>query len=140
MSTIAKLFGLRGLCGFRIVASVVAAGVLLHPAQAPNAAPFEDRFLLGVGTHQWLGGIVSERGYIPDINTKQIKELGLTAFRDDFPWSDFELPGRKFGFTAPSARLEAQIKSGVATPVLILGYGHHLVPNSNPPTTSSATS
>lgn len=138
MNTIAKFFGLRGLWGFRIVALMVAAGVLLHSAQAQTAQPLEDRFLLGVGTHQGLGGIVSNRGYVPDINTKQIKELGLTAFRDDFPWSDFEMPGRKFGFTALSARLEAQIKSGVATPILILGYGHHLVPNSSPPTTDEA--
>ncbi len=140
MSTTAKVFGPRALWGHRylIVASVVVAGVFLHSAQAQNAQPFEDRFLLGVGTHQGLGGIVSERGYVPDINIKQIKELGLTAFRDDFPWSDFELPGRQFAFTPLSRRLETQIKSGVATPILILGYSHHLVPNSNPPTTDEA--
>jgi hypothetical protein len=137
MSAFAKILG---LCGRRywIVAPGVAVSLFLHSAQAQNARPLEDRFLLGVGTHQGLGGVVSKRGYAPAVNIKQIKELGLTAFRDDFPWSDFELPGRPPGFTALLGRLETQIKSGVARPVLILAFGHHLVPNSNPPTTDEA--
>src|SRR5260370_36746348 len=124
MSTAAKVFGARALLGHRylIVASVVVAGVFLHSAQAQNAQPFEDRFLLGVGRHQGLGGIVSERGYVPDINIKEIKELCLTAFRDDFPWSDFELPGRQFAFPPLSRRVETQIKAVVATTILILRY------------------
>src|SRR5258708_25685935 len=116
MSTTAKVFGPRALWGHRylIVASVVVAGVFLHSAQAQNAQPFEDRFLLGVGTHQGLGGIVSERGYVPDINIKHIKELGLTAFRDDFPWSHFDLPGRQFASTPLSPRHDNQLTACLA--------------------------
>lgn len=107
-------------------------------ASAGAAEPLANRFLLGVGTHQGLGGPVSSRGYVPATNSGQIRELGLTAFRDDFPWSDFELPGRRMGFTPQLGRLETQIKSGVARPLLILAFGHHLVPNSLPPTTDEA--
>jgi hypothetical protein len=140
MNTTWKLLNLPEQWNFGpgIVATVVAAGIILHPSHAQNARPLEDRFLLGVGTHQGLGGPVSGRGYVPAINIEQIKQLGLIAFRDDFPWSDFELPGRKLGFTPVLGRLEAQIKSGVAKPDLILAFGHHLVPNSNPPTTDDA--
>ena len=121
-----------------MVASFVAACLFADFARAQNGQPLEQRFLLGVGTHQGLGGVVSGRGYVPAIAIKQIKELGLNGFRDDFPWSDFELPGRRLGFTALLGRLEAQLRSEVATPVLILGFGHHLVPKSTPPTTDEA--
>ena len=121
-----------------ILATVVAGGLSLQSAGAQNAKPLDQRFLLGVGTHQGLGGPVSSRGYVPAINIGQIKQLGLNAFRDDFPWSDFELPGRKLGFNPILSRLETQIKSGVGRPVLILAFGHHLVPDSNPPTTDEA--
>ncbi|MGY3346622.1 MULTISPECIES: hypothetical protein [unclassified Bradyrhizobium] len=94
--------------------------------------------LLGVGTHQGLGGPVSPRGYVPATNIGQIKELGLNAFRDDFPWSDFEHDGGRMGFSPQLGRLDAQIRSGVARPFLILAFGHHLVPNSMPPTTDEA--
>lgn len=117
---------------------VVTVGFSLHSAQAQKAQPLEQRFLLGVGTHQGLGGPVSSRGYAPAINIGQIKQLGLNAFRDDFPWSDFELPGHRLGFNPILSRLETQIKSGIAKPVLILAFGHHLVPDSNPPTTDEA--
>lgn len=117
---------------------VVAAGFAIPSVSAQGAQPLESRLLLGVGTHQGLGGPTSKRGYVPATNIGQIRELGATSFRDDFSWSDFELPGRRLGFAAPLSRLEAQIKSDVARPVLILGAGHHLVPNSNPPTTDEA--
>lgn len=139
-SMITKALDLRNRLSRKsgIVAAVVAVGFSLHCAQAQNVRPLEDRFLLGVGTHQGLGGPVSSRGYVPAINIGQIKQLGLNAFRDDFPWSDFELPGHRLGFTPQMGRLETQIKSGAARPFLILAFGHHLVPNSNPPTTDEA--
>jgi hypothetical protein len=120
------------------VAAIAAAIFFVHGAYAQNAVPLEDRLLLGVGTHQGMGGAVSKRGYVPAINIKQIGELGVTAFRDDFSWSDFELPGHKLGFATPLSRLEAQLTAGVARPFLILGSGHYLVPNSTPPTTDPA--
>ncbi|QPF88089.1 hypothetical protein IC762_12970 [Bradyrhizobium genosp. L] len=85
-----------------------------------------------------MGGPVSTRGYEPSVNIDQIRQLGLTAFRDDFPWSDFELPGRRMGFTPQLNRLQRQIDASVARPFLILAFGHHLVPNSMPPTTDEA--
>lgn len=123
---------------FLLVAGLVAAGLPSAPAYAQQAQPLEKRFMLGVGTHQGLGGPVSSRGYVPAANIHQIKQLGLNAFRDDFPWSDFESPGHRMGFTAKLGRLEEQVKSGVARPLLILAFGHHLVPNSMPPTTDEA--
>jgi hypothetical protein len=122
----------------RIPVAALAAILFIRGAHAQNAVPLEERLLLGVGTHQGMGGVVSKRGYVPAINIKEIKELGVTAFRDDFSWSDFELPGHKLGFAAPLGRLEAQITSGIARPILILGSGHYLVPNSTPPTTDQA--
>lgn len=121
-----------------LLASLIASILLSAPACAQQAQPLDTRFLLGVGTHQGLGGPVSARGYVPSENVAQIKQLGFNAFRDDFPWSDFELPGRRMGFTPRLGRLEAQVKSGVARPLLILAFGHHLVPNSSPPTTDEA--
>ena len=120
------------------IALVATFGLFIHCARAQGTSPLEDRLLLGVGTHQGIGGPVSKRGYVPAINVGQMQELGVTAFRDDISWSDFELPGRRLGFTAPLSRLEAQIASGAARPLLILGSGHYLVPNSNPPTTDEA--
>ncbi|MCA6125522.1 hypothetical protein J6500_27025 [Bradyrhizobium sp. WSM 1704] len=124
--------------GCRLAAIAVALGVAAQPASAEPQQPLEQRFILGVGTHQGLGGPVSTRGYVPSVNVDQIRQLGLTAFRDDFPWSDFELPGRRMGFTPQLGRLQQQIKSGVGRPFLILAFGHHLVPNSMPPTTDEA--
>lgn len=115
-----------------------AVGTTSRPALAQDAQPLDRRFLLGIGTHQGLGGAVSSRGYVPSTNVGQIKDLGINAFRDDFPWSDFELPGRRMGFTSQLGRLDAQIRSGVARPFLILAFGHPLVPNSMPPTTDEA--
>ncbi|WP_246756577.1 hypothetical protein [Bradyrhizobium diazoefficiens] len=123
---------------FSFLASLVAAVLLTGPALGQQVQPLESRFLLGVGTHQGLGGPVSSRGYVPSANIAQIRELGLNAFRDDFPWSDFEQPSRRMGFTPQLGRLETQIKSGIARPLLILAFGHHLVPNSSPPTTDEA--
>ncbi|MGY3461123.1 hypothetical protein ACVWW5_006573 [Bradyrhizobium sp. LM3.4] len=120
------------------ITSLIAAVYLSVPACAQQAQPLESRFLLGTGTHQGLGGPVSSRGYVPSVNIGQIKQLGFNAFRDDFPWSDFELAGRRMGFTPRLARLDAQVQSGVARPLLILAFGHHLVPNSSPPTTDEA--
>jgi hypothetical protein len=140
MNTIAKTLHLPGRWSRRsgIFATLIAAGLSLHAAHAQNAQPLDHRFLLGVGTHQGLGGPISGRGYAPGINIGQIKQLGLNAFRDDFPWSDFEQPGHRLGFNPQMVRLETQVKSGVARPVLILAFGHHLVPDSNPPTTDEA--
>src|SRR3954453_8493101 len=121
-----------------MLATAVALGLVSESAQAQPAQPLEHRFLLGVGTHQGLGGPVSSRGYVPAINIGQIRQLGLNAFRDDFPWSDFELSGHRLGFNPIMSRLETQIKSGVARPLLILAFGHHLVPDSSPPTTDEA--
>ncbi len=120
------------------LAGLISSLVLSVPACAQHAQPLDARFLLGVGTHQGLGGPVSARGYVPAENVAQIKQLGFNAFRDDFPWSDFEVGGRRMGFTPRLGRLEAQVKSGVARPLLILAFGHHLVPNSSPPTTDEA--
>ncbi len=120
------------------VAWLVACGQPSYRALAQTAQTLDHRFLLGVGTHQGLGGAVSSRGYVPSTSIGQIKELGVTAFRDDFPWSDFELPGRRMGFTPQLGRLDAQIRSDVARPFLILAFGHQLVPNSMPPTTDEA--
>ncbi|MBH5402626.1 hypothetical protein HZZ13_33260 [Bradyrhizobium sp. CNPSo 4010] len=120
------------------LAGLISAIVLSVPACAQHAQPLDARFLLGVGTHQGLGGPVSARGYVPAENIAQIKQLGLNAFRDDFPWSDFETAGRRMGFTPRLGRLEAQVRSGIARPLLILAFGHHLVPNSSPPTTNEA--
>ena len=120
------------------LASLIASVYLTTPACAQQAQPLENRFLLGTGTHQGLGGPVSSRGYVPSVNIGQIKQLGFNAFRDDFPWSDFELAGRRMGFTPRLSRLDAQVQSGVARPLLILAFGHHLVPNSTPPTTDEA--
>ena len=122
----------------RVVAWLVTIGLSTSCALAQAAQPLESRFLLGVGTHQGLGGPVSSRGYVPSTNIGQIKELGVNAFRDDFPWSDFEQDGGRMGFTQQLGRLDAQIKSGVARPFLILAFGHHLVPNSMPPSTDEA--
>lgn len=124
--------------GCRIAAAALALGLCAQAAGAGAQQPLDQRFLLGVGTHQGLGGPVSTRGYVPSVNIGQIGQLGLTAFRDDFPWSDFELPGRRMGFTPQLVRLQRQIDSGVARPFLILAFGHHLVPNSMPPTTDEA--
>ncbi|TCU78240.1 hypothetical protein EDE08_10119 [Bradyrhizobium sp. R2.2-H] len=120
------------------LAGFISSILLSVPACAQHAQPLDARFLLGVGTHQGLGGPVSARGYVPAENVAQIKQLGLNSFRDDFPWSDFETAGRRMGFTSRLGRLEAQVKSGVARPLLILAFGHHLVPNSSPPTTDEA--
>lgn len=122
---------------FRL-ASFIISVFLPVSVCAQQAQPLGARFLLGVGTHQGLGGPVSTRGYVPSENVAQIKQLGLNAYRDDFPWSDFEAGGRRMGFTPRLGRLEAQIRSGVARPLLILAFGHHLVPNSSPPTTDEA--
>ena len=127
---------LRALAIALAVATIHVTGA--HDARAQTAHPLQDRFLLGVGTHQGLGGAVGKRGYVPATNIKQMQELGVTSFRDDLSWSDFELPGRRLGFAAPLSRLEAQINARVARPILILGAGHHLVPNSLPPTTDEA--
>ncbi len=129
----------RALRRFReLMYGFCAAAALSYPANAQNAQPLDQRFLLGVGTHQGLGGVTSARGYVPAIAIKQMKELGVTSFRDDFPWSDFELPGKRLGFNALNGRLETQIRTSGAVPLLILGTGHHLVPNSDPPTTDEA--
>ncbi|QOZ75416.1 hypothetical protein XH83_08150 [Bradyrhizobium sp. CCBAU 53351] len=120
------------------LASLIASVFLPVSVCAQQAQPLDARFLLGVGTHQGLGGPVSPRGYVPAENVTQIKQLGLNAFRDDFPWSDFEVGGRRMGFTPRLSRLESQVRSGVARPLLILAFGHHLVPNSTPPTTDEA--
>lgn len=120
------------------VASLIASILLPASVCAQQAQPLDARFLLGVGTHQGLGGPVSARGYVPAENIAQIKQLGFNAFRDDFPWSDFEMPGRRLGFNPRLGRLEAQVRSGVARPLLILAFGHHLIPNSSPPTTDEA--
>lgn len=120
------------------LAAFISSILLSVPACAQHARPLDARFLLGVGTHQGLGGPVSARGYVPAENIAQIKQLGLNSFRDDFPWSDFETAGRRMGFTPRLGRLEAQVRSGVARPLLILAFGHHLVPNSSPPTTDEA--
>ncbi|RQH11550.1 cellulase family glycosylhydrolase [Bradyrhizobium sp. RP6] len=120
------------------LAAFISSILLSVPACAQHAQPLDARFLLGVGTHQGLGGPVSARGYVPAENIAQIKQLGFNSFRDDFPWSDFETPGRRMGFTPKLGRLEAQVRSGVARPLLILAFGHHLVPNSSPPTTDEA--
>lgn len=120
------------------LAGFISFILLSVPACAQHAQPLDARFLLGVGTHQGLGGPVSARGYVPAENIAQIKQLGLNSFRDDFPWSDFETAGRRMGFTPRLGRLEAQVRSGVARPLLILAFGHHLVPNSSPPTTDEA--
>ena len=140
MSTIWTMLS-RSTLGRDIIlrlAALVATVLAAPTASAQNAQPLESRFLLGIGTHQGLGGPVSSRGYVPSVNIKQIEDLGLNAFRDDFPWSDFESPGRRMGFTAQLGRLDEQIRSGVARPFLILAFGHHLVPNSMPPTTDDA--
>src|ERR1700712_4126316 len=77
----------RGLRIPRIpIAALALASLFIAGAHAQNAVPLEERLLLGVGTHQGMGGVVSKRGYVPAINIKQIKELGVTAFRDDFSW------------------------------------------------------
>lgn len=120
------------------LAGFISSILLSVPACAQHAQPLDARFLLGVGTHQGLGGPVSARGYVPAENVAQIKQLGLNSFRDDFPWSDFETAGRRMSFTPRLGRLEAQVRSGVARPLLILAFGHHLVPNSSPPTTDEA--
>ncbi|UPJ68016.1 hypothetical protein [Bradyrhizobium sp. 191] len=120
------------------LAGFISSILLSVPACAQHAQPLDARFLLGVGTHQGLGGPVSARGYVPAENVAQIKQLGLNSFRDDFPWSEFETAGRRMGFTPRLGRLEAQVRSGVARPLLILAFGHHLVPNSSPPTTDEA--
>lgn len=137
MSTMPSRSTLRAVA-LLAFAWLVALGLPSHRARAEGAQPLDRRFLLGIGTHQGLGGAVSSRGYVPSTNIAQIKELGATAFRDDFPWSDFEQPGRRMGFTSQLGRLNAQISSGVARPFLILAFGHHLVPNSMPPTTDEA--
>ncbi|WP_245301788.1 hypothetical protein [Bradyrhizobium sp. LTSP885] len=139
MDTIGEIVGSsRKWGGSWIVAIILALNISPQAAKADGQRPLDGRFVLGVGTHQGLGGPVSTRGYVPSVNIGQIKQLGLTAFRDDFPWSDFELPGRRMGFSPQLGRLESQITSGVARPFLILAFGHHLVPNSMPPTTDEA--
>jgi hypothetical protein len=138
MNMTGKVFGSSRKWGGWIVATALALNVSPQMAKADGQRPLDEGFVLGVGTHQGLGGPVSTRGYVPSVNIGQIKQLGLTAFRDDFPWSDFELPGRRMGFSPQLGRLETQIRSGVARPFLILAFGHHLVPNSMPPTTDEA--
>jgi hypothetical protein len=123
---------------WQLATLTLTIGLALSPANAQNAQPLGQRLLLGVGTHQGLGGSTGGRGYVPAIAVKQMKDLGLTSFRDDLPWSDFELPGRQLGFNPLLGRLDAQIKADIGTPVIILAFGHHLVPNSNPPTTDEA--
>lgn len=117
---------------------LVTIGLSTSGGLSQTAQPLDSKFLLGVGTHQGLGGPVSSRGYTPSTNIGQLEELGVNAFRDDFPWSDFEQPGGRLGFTPQLGRLDAQVKSAVARPFLILAFGHHLVPNSMPPTTDEA--
>jgi hypothetical protein len=129
---------IHGSGRFPFLASLIASILVAGPALGQQAQPLDSRFLLGVGTHQGLGGPVSSRGYLPSANIAQIRELGFNAFRDDFPWSDFEQPDRRMGFTPQLGRLETQVKSGIARPLLILAFGHHLVPNSTPPTTDEA--
>jgi len=136
---VTKQEGKRALRRFRMLMSgICAAAALSCPAGAQNAQPLDQRFLLGIGTHQGLGGVTSARGYVPSIAIKQMKELGVTSFRDDFPWSDFELPGKRLGFNALNGRLETQIRTSGVVPLLILGSNHHLVPDSDPPSTDEA--
>ncbi|WP_375161648.1 hypothetical protein [Bradyrhizobium sp. RDT46] len=85
------------------LASLIASIVLPASVCAQQAQPLDARFLLGVGTHQGLGGPVSARGYVPSENVAQIKQLGLNAFRDDFPWSDFETGAAGWGSRPGSA-------------------------------------
>jgi hypothetical protein len=112
--------------------------MITSDAIAQEAAPLSERFLLGVATHQGLGGATGDRGYVPSINIQQIKDLDLNAYRDDFSWSDFEIPGKQSIFPESLQRLEWQLAAGVGRPLLILGQGHPLVPNSYPPTTDEA--
>ena len=117
---------------------VLAVAAFTGFVDAQEERPLEARFLLGVGTHQGIGGATGSRGYLPATSISQIRELGVTSFRDDLPWSDFELSNGRLGFAAPLSRLKSQIDADVATPLLILGYDNALVPHSNPPTTDEA--
>src|SRR5690242_17356193 len=105
-----------------ILICLVTIGLSTSGGLAQTAQPLDSKFLLGVGTHQGLGGQVSSRGYAPSTNIGQIRDLGVNAFRDDFPWSDFEQPGGRIGFTPQLGRLDAQIRSAVARPFLILAF------------------
>lgn len=125
---------LRVLCLLAALSPAAPTG----NAHAQEPERFDRRFLLGVGTHQGMGGVESRRGYVPAVNIDQIKALGVTSFRDDFSWSDFELPDRHRTFTPLLGRLETQIKADIAVPLLILGSGHPQVANSTPPTTDEA--
>src|SRR2546421_3995590 len=87
------------------LACLVTIGLSTSCALAQTGQPLEAKFLLGVGTHQGLDGPVSSRGYVPSTNIGQIKELGVTAFRDDFPWSDFEQGTGRMGFAPQLGRL-----------------------------------
>ncbi|MDR3465941.1 MAG: hypothetical protein P4M07_08370 [Xanthobacteraceae bacterium] len=119
-------------------AAALSPAIPIGTPHAQELRRLDQRFLLGVGTHQGMGGPESRRGYVPAISIEQIKALGVTAFRDDFSWSDFELPDRRRTFTPLLGRLETQIKADVAIPLLILGSGHPKVANSSPPTTDEA--
>ncbi len=129
----------RFACWLALAGIVIATTVLLSPiawAQAPET--IGARMLFGVGTHQGLGGAVGNRGYLPADSLRQIRELGMNSFRDDFSWSDFEQSDGRMSFMPHLARLDAQLRGSSLRPVLILGQGHHLVPNSLPPTTDEA--
>jgi len=121
-----------------MVAAALSAVIIVRASRAEEVRPLDQRFLFGVGTHQGIGGAESRRGYVPPTNIEQMKALGVTSFRDDFSWSDFELTDRRRAFAPLLGRLETQIKANVGTPLLVLGSGHPQVPNSTPPTTDEA--
>jgi hypothetical protein len=107
-----------------------SSGLASNPPPSP--------LLFGVCTHQGIGGPTGGRGYDPALNVQQIRELGLTSFRDDLPWPDFESEDHRFGFAPVLPRLKAQLNAGVARPLLILGGRDPRVPDSDPPATPAA--
>ncbi len=61
---------------------------------------------------------MSARGYVPSENVTQIKQLGSIPSAMIFPGPISNGRGRRMGFTPKLGRLEAQVKSGVARPLL----------------------
>lgn len=130
----------RAIFRYLVASALTLAAWSVEPAllHGQELRALEDQFYLGVGTHQGIGGAVSKRGYLPSTSVEQIKQLGLTSFRDDFPWSEFEIANRRWGFSSSLTRLKAQLETDVARPMLILGSGNPIVPQSDPPTTDEA--
>jgi hypothetical protein len=98
-----------------------------------SLTPRTDPLIIGVGIHFGIGG---EYNYVADKTAAAIRELGADSFRDDLPWSTFDLPGRPAGDPEPR-KLFDFLKLGVARPLIVVGHPNPAIAGGNPPITDA---